>query len=174
MRPSVFPFCMIISVLVCACGKRPVDYELVPGTFNQTTVITDMNGMSVDIAGDWAVFTDPYEVQFTHFIHFDQTSETTYNILENEIFTIACLQGNESLPVYDNGTVNKRKELFLCNGQTELIYLDGKIHVDYRDTQILYGTPYGDPYPLEILDEETLTHTDFPGARLRRIHSFTQ
>ena len=173
MRPSVFPSSAIISVLVCACGKSLVVHELVPGTFNQTTVITDENGRSTDIAGDWAVFSAPDEAQFTHYLHFDQETEVSYNILDNEIFTIACLQGNENLPVYDHGMVNKRRELFPWCQKIRLIYLDGKIHVDYRDTQILYGKPYSDPYPLEILDEDTLTYTDIPGSRLRRIYSST-
>ena len=169
---------LLVMWCCCACEEYPLIEDLVPGTFNLTTVITDGKGRSTDIAGDWAVFHDPDEVQFTHYIHFDQVSQTGYNILDNEIFIVNCLQGKEDLPVYDGGVVDKRKALFPQCSWSALIYLDGRIHPDYRDTKYLYHASYGNPYELEILDDDTIlflftdTYTQIPASRLRRIHAF--
>ena len=124
MKPSII--LPIASILFFACEKQNPYGELIPGTFNTTTVIIDNDGNSTDLAGDWDVFTDPEESYFTHYLHFDQEMELSYNILDNDIFRISCEQGKESLPLYSDGVVDKRRSMFPWNNKTPLIYLNGK------------------------------------------------
>ena len=146
--------------------------DAIPGRFNLSTVITDANGNSLDLAGDWAVFQDPDETKFTNYLHYDQTSETMFSVKENDAFMLEYDQGRESLPVYVNGIVDKRRSVFLQGATRDLIYKDGRIHTDYRDVYILYNAAYGDPDLHAIIDDNTLTFEDLPNVRLRRIKAF--
>ena len=82
-------------------------------------------------------------------------------------------QGRESLPTYDMGVVDKRRGVFLRGGTRNLLYLDGRIHQDFRSVYILYHAAYGSPDLHVVLDENTLTYEDLPNVRLRRITSFS-
>ena len=157
------------------CGKPSSSWEeqLAPGTFNLSTIITDANGKSLDLAGDWAVFQDPEEDRFFNFLHYDQNSETVYSVEYNDVFMKEYDQGRESLPTYDMGVVDKRRGVFLRGGTRNLLYLDGRIHQDFRSVYILYHAAYGSPDLHVVLDENTLTYEDLPNVRLRRITSFS-
>ena len=166
---------MLLLIVVSSCSKPYLspDEMLPPGTFNLSTVIMDSHGNSLDLAGDWAVFHDPNENKFTNFLHYDQTSETVFSVSENNIFMMEFGEGRENLPVFENGTVDKRRSLFLQSGTRALIYKDGRIHTDYRTCYHLYKTACGLPDLHVILDENTLTFEDLPHVRLRRIVSFS-
>lgn len=157
------------------CGKPSASWEeqLAPGTFNLSTIITDANGKSLDLAGDWAVFQDPEEDRFFNFLHYDQNSETVYSVEYNDVFMKEYDQGRESLPTYDMGIVDKRRGVFLRGGTRNLLYFDGRIHQDFRSVYILYHAAYGSPDLHVVLDENTLTYEDLPNVRLRRITSFS-
>ena len=157
------------------CGKPSSSWEeqLDPGTFNLSTIITDANGKSLDLAGDWAVFQDPEEDRFFNYLHYDQNSETVYSVEYNDVFMKEYDQGRESLPTYDMGVVDKRRGVFLRGGTRNLLYLDGRIHQDFRSVYILYHAAYGSPDLHVVLDENTLTYEDLPNVRLRRITSFS-
>ena len=157
------------------CGKPSSDWDeqLAPGTFNLSTVITDAHGKSLDLAGDWAVFQDPDEERFFNFLHYDQHSETNYSVQFNDVFMKEYDQGRESLPHYDMGVVDKRRGVFLRGGSRNLLYIDGRIHEDYRNVAILYHAAHGSPALHVILDDNTLTFEDLPNVRLRRITSFS-
>ena len=157
------------------CGKPSSSWEeqLAPGTFNLSTIITDANGKSLDLAGDWAVFQDPEEDRFFNFLHYDQNSETVYSVEYNDVFMKEYDQGRESLPTYDMGVVDKRRGVFLRGGTRNLLYLDGRIHQDFRSVYILYHAAYGSPDLHVVLDDNTLTYEDLPNVRLRRITSFS-
>ena len=157
------------------CGKTSSSWEeqLAPGTFNLSTIITDAKGKSLDLAGDWAVFQDPEEDRFFNFLHYDQNSETVYSVEYNDVFMKEYDQGRESLPTYDMGVVDKRRGVFLRGGTRNLLYLDGRIHQDFRSVYILYHAAYGSPDLHVVLDENTLTYEDLPNVRLRRITSFS-
>lgn len=157
------------------CGKPSSSWEeqLAPGTFNLSTIITDAKGKSLDLAGDWAVFQDPEEDRFFNFLHYDQNSETVYSVEYNDVFMKEYDQGRESLPTYDMGVVDKRRGVFLRGGTRNLLYLDGRIHQDFRSVYILYHAAYGSPDLHVVLDENTLTYEDLPNVRLRRITSFS-
>ena len=167
---------MLLLILLAGCSKSyPSVEEMLPaGTFNLTTVITDSNGNSVDLAGDWAVFQDPEGTFFTNYLHYDQTSETVFSVKYNDAFMMEYDAGRESLPVYGHGIVNKRKSLFLKGGFRDLIYKGGRIHPDYRSSYILYNAAYGSPDLHVILDENTLSFEDLPNVRLRRIKAFQE
>lgn len=171
---KVIPLLFLFLFLFCSCDKTypSVDEMLPPGTFNLSTVITDANGNSLYLAGDWAVFQDPDETKFTNYLHYDQTSETMFSVKENDAFMLEYDQGRESLPVYVNGIVDKRHSVFLQGATRDLIYKDGRIHTDYRDVYILYNAAYGDPDLHVIIDDNTLTFEDLPNVRLRRIKAF--
>lgn len=162
------------SLLGCSKPSSALDGELVPGTFNLSTIITDANGKSLDLAGDWAVFQDPVENRFFNYLHYDQHSETVYSVQYNDVFMLEYDQGRESLPVYDEGVVNKRRGVFLRGGTRDLLYIDGRIHNDYRSLSILYHAAYGSPDLHVILDDNTLTYENLPNVRLRRITSFSE
>ena len=157
------------------CGKPSSSWEeqLAPGTFNLSTIITDANGKSLDLAGDWAVFQDPDEARFFNYLHYDQNSETVYSVEYNDVFMKEYDQGRESLPTYDMGVVDKRRGVFLRGGTRNLLYFDGRIHQDFRSVYILYHAAYGSPDLHVVLDENTLTYEDLPNVRLRRITSFS-
>ena len=165
---------LLIAICLTGCDEAypSVDELLPPGTFNLSTVITDSNGNSVDLAGDWAVFQDPDETRFTNYLHYDQTTETVFSVTCNDTFMLEYDQGRETLPVYDNGNVDKRRSIFLRGATHKIIYKDGRTHADYRDYYILYNAAYGSPNLHVILDENTLTYEDLPNVRLRRILSF--
>ena len=167
---------IILLSMAClyGCGKPSSSWEeqLAPGTFNLSTIITDANGKSLDLAGDWAVFQDPDEDRFFNYLHYDQDSETIYSVESNDVFMKEYDQGRESLPRYDKGVVDKRRGVFLRGGTRNLIYFDGRIHEDYRSVFILYHSAYGSPDLLVVLDDNTLTYEDLPNVRLRRITSF--
>ena len=171
---KIIPLLFLFLFLFCSCDKTypSVDEMLPPGTFNLSTVITDANGNSLDLAGDWVVFQDPDETKFTNYLHYDQTSETMFSVKENDAFMLEYDQGRESLPVYVNGIVDKRRSVFLQGATRDLIYKDGRIHTDYRDVYILYNAAYGDPDLHVIIDDNTLTFEDLPNVRLRRIKAF--
>lgn len=170
---KIIPFLLLILLGGCKKSYPSVDELLPPRTYNLSTVITDSNGNSLDIAGDWAIFQDPGETKFTKFIHFDQTSDTIYSVDGNNVFMLEYDAGRESLPIYDNGTVNKRRTLFIKGGTTRLIYKDGRIHLDFRSDYALHKTPYSSPEQYVVLDENTLGHEQSPNYRLRRIRSFS-
>lgn len=157
------------------CGKPSSswDEQLAPGTFNLSTVITDANGKSLDLAGDWAVFQDPEEDRFFNYLHYEQDCETNYSVQFNDVFMQEYDQGRESLPRYDMGVVDKRRSVFLRGGSHNLLYIGGRIHEDYRIISILYHAAYGSPVLHVILDDNTLTFEDLPNVRLRRITSFS-
>ena len=157
------------------CGKPSASWEeqLAPGTFNLSTIITDANGKSLDLSGDWAVFQDPEEDRFFNYLHYDQNSETVYSVEYNDVFMKEYDQGRESLPTYDMGIVDKRRGVFLRGGTRNLLYFDGRIHQDFRSVYILYHAAYGSPDLHVVLDENTLTYEDLPNVRLRRITSFS-
>ena len=169
---KILPFLLLILLGGCEKSDPSWDELLPPGTFNLSTVITDSNGNSLDIAGDWAIFQDPDETKFTKFIHFDQISDTIYSVEENDVFMLEYNAGRESLPIYDNGTVNKRRTLFIKGGTTRLIYKDGRIHLDFRSDYALHKIPYSSPEQYVVLDDNTLGHEESPNYRLRRITSF--
>ena len=166
---------LLSMVSLYGCGKPSSSWEeqLAPGTFNLSTIITDANGKSLDLAGDWAVFQDPEEDRFFNFLHYDQNSETVYSVEYNDVFMKEYDQGRESLPTYDMGVVDKRRGVFLRGGTRNLLYLDGRIHQDFRSVYILYHAAYGSPDLHVVLDENTLTYEDLPNVRLRRITSFS-
>ena len=169
-------YIILLSVAsLYGCGKPSSSWEeqLPPGTFNLSTIITDANGKSLDLAGDWAVFQDPDEDRFFNYLHYDQDSETIYSVESNDVFMKEYDQGRESLPRYDKGVVDKRRGVFLRGGTRNLIYFDGRIHEDYRSVFILYHSAYGSPDLLVVLDDNTLTYEDLPNVRLRRITSFS-
>lgn len=170
---KIFPVLFLIWFCGCEKSDPSLDELLPPGTFNLSTVITDSKGNSLDIAGDWAIFQDPDETKFAKYIHFDQTSETIYSVEENDVFMLEYNAGRESLPIYDNGTVNKRRTLFIKGGTTRLIYKDGRIHLDFRSDYALHKTPYSSPQQYVVLDDNTLGHEESPNYRLRRIKSFS-
>ena len=95
-----------------------------------------------------------------------------FSVKENDAFMLEYDQGRESLPVYVNGIVDKRRSVFLQGATSDLIYKDGRIHTDYRDVYILYNAAYGDPDLHVIIDDNTLTFEDLPNVRLRRIKAF--
>lgn len=70
---KIIPLLFLFLFLFCSCDKTypSVDEMLPPGTFNLSTVITDANGNSLDLAGDWEVFQDPDETKFTNYLHYD-------------------------------------------------------------------------------------------------------
>ena len=176
MIPMKRLYIILLSIAsLYGCGKPSsiLDGQLAPGTFNLSTVITDANGKSLDLAGDWAVFQDPEEDRFFNYLHYDQDSETVYSVKFNEIFMLEYDQGRESLPRYDMGVVDKRCSVFLRGGSRNLLYFDGRIHEDYRNVAILYHSAYGSPDLHVILDDNTLTYEDLPNVRLRRITSFS-
>ena len=170
---KIFP--VLFLILFCACEKSDPSWDelLPPGTFNLSTVITDSNGNSLDIAGDWAIFQDPGETKFTKFIHFNQISDTIYSVEGNKVFMLEYDAGRETLPVYDNGTANKRRTLFIKEGTTKLIYKDGRIHLDFRSDYGPRKIAYSSPTLYVVLDENTLGDEDYPNYRLRRIKSFS-
>lgn len=170
---KIFPVLFLIWFCGCEKSDPSLDELLPPGTFNMNTVIIDSKGNSLDIAGDWAIFQDPDETKFAKYIHFDQTSDTIYSVEENDVFMLEYNAGRESLPIYDNGTVNKRRTLFIKGGTTRLIYKDGRIHLDFRSGYALHKTPYSSPTLYVVLDENTLGDEDYPNYRLRRIKSFS-
>ena len=110
---STMKHLLILFLFPCllACSKEPDPYGTPPqpGTFNLTTVITDAAGKSVDIAGDWAVFTEPEETRFNKFIQFTQDSETVFDIQSNEAFMLEYKQDRETLPVYSGGKVDEAR-----------------------------------------------------------------
>lgn len=167
---------ILLLILFASCSKlnQSRDHELSPGTFNLSTIITDSYGNSVDIAGDWAIFQDPDEIRFTNYLHYDQTSETVFSVKYNEIFMMEFDEGRESLPVFDNGIVNKRKSIFLKGASRDLIYKGGRIHHDYRSLSNIYNTAYGSPYLHVVIDDNTITLEDAPNVRFRRIKSFQE
>ncbi|MBQ9597656.1 MAG: hypothetical protein IJR34_05355 [Bacteroidales bacterium] len=167
------PFLLLILLGACEKSDPSWDELLPPGTFNLSTVITDSNGNSLDIAGDWAIFQDPGETKFTKFIHFDQISDTIYSVEGNKVFMLEYDAGRETLPVYDNGTANKRRTLFIKEGTTKLIYKDGRIHLDFRSDYGPRKIAYSSPTLYVVLDENTLGDEDYPNYRLRRIKSFS-
>lgn len=171
---KILPMLLLILLISCSKPYPSVDELLPPGTFNLSTIITDSYGNSVDLAGDWAVFQDPDETKFTNYLHYDQTSETVFSVTYNNTFMMEYDEGRETLPVYDNGSVDKRRSLFLQGGTRDLIYKDGRIHTDYRYCYILYNAAYGSPDLHIIIDENTLTLEDLPNVRLRRITAFQQ
>ena len=164
----------IASFHGCDKSSSALDGQLAPGTFNLSTVITDAQGKSLDLAGDWAVFQDPDENRFFNYLHYDQNSETVYSVQYNDVFMLEYDQGRESLPIYDMGVVNKPRGAFLRGGTRNLIYIDGRIHEDYRSVSLLYHAAYGSPDLHVILDDNTLTYEDLPNVRLRRITSFSE
>ena len=95
-----------------------------------------------------------------------------FSVKENDAFMLEYDQGRESLPVYVNGLVDKRRCVFLQGATRDLIYKDGRIHTDYRDVYILYNAAYGDTDLHDIIDDNTLTFEDLPNVRLRRIKAF--
>ena len=115
----------LLSACILACSEKtnPIDAALPPGTFNLSTVITDSEGNSLDLAGDWAVFTDPDETRFTNYLHFEQDRQLTYSVLDNQIYMVDVDQGKRSLPVYDNGLVSEPRNVFLFHN----IKLNNKI-----------------------------------------------
>lgn len=163
---------MLLFAVVCLSGCAKLDQSLLPGTFNRSTIIVDEKGNSVDIAGDWAVFRNPGASQFTHYLHYNQESEIAYSVLDNEVFMLEYDQGRASLPKYNNGRVDKPRSLFLQRNIRKVLFLDGKIHSDYRDYPLLYNKLYGEPDLVVILDKNTLTYEDLPNVRLRRISTF--
>ena len=163
---------MLLFAVVCLSGCGKIDENLLPGTFNRSTVIVDGKGKSVDIAGDWAVFRDSGTSQFTHYLHYDQESEIAYSVLDNEVFMLEYDQGRESLPKYNNGRVDKPRSVFIQRNIRKVLFIDGKIHTDYRDYPLLYNKLYGEPDLLVILDKNTLTYEDLPHVHLRRISTF--
>ena len=169
---KMLPILLLMLLGACGKGEPSVDAVLPPGTFNISTLITDADGRSLDLAGDWAVFQDPDETRFTHFLHFDQTSETAYSVTENKVFMLEYEQGRETLPCYAAGAVDKRCSVFLWAGSRDLIYKDGRTHDDYRAWYSLYHAFYGDPDPYVVIDDDTLSFEDRPAVRLRRIKSF--
>ena len=169
---KILPFLLLILLGGCKKSYPSVDELLPLGTFNLSTVITDANGNSLDLAGDWAVFQDPDETKFTNYLHYDQTSKTVFSVTANNIFILEYDEGRETLPEYDSGKVDKRRSLFIKAGTDELIYKDGRVHSDYRKSYYLYHTAYGSPDRHVILDENTLSYEDLPNVRLRRITSF--
>lgn len=70
---KIIPLLFLFLFLFCSCDKTyPFVDEMLPlGTFNLSTVITDANGNSLDLARDWAVFQDPDETKFTNYLHYD-------------------------------------------------------------------------------------------------------
>ena len=169
-------YIILLSVAsLYGCGKPSSSWEeqLAHGTFNLSTIITDANGKSLDLAGDWAVFQDPEEDRFFNYLHYDQNSETVYSVEYNDVFMKEYDQGRESLPTYDMGVVDKRRGVFLRGGTRNLLYLDGRIHQDFRSVYILYHAAYGSPDLHVVLDENTLTYEDLPNVRLRRITSYS-
>lgn len=166
----------LLSACILACSEKtnPIDAALPPGTFNLSTVITDSEGNSLDLAGDWAVFTDPDETRFTNYLHFEQDRQLTYSVLDNQIYMVDVDQGKRSLPVYDNGLVSEPRNVFLFRLERKLIYKDGRVHTDFREVYSLYHTVYGDPDLIIVLDENTIAYEDLPGTRLRRIVAFQE
>ena len=173
MKRLYFFLLSIASLYGCGKPSSIWDEQLAPGTFNLSTVITDAHGKSLDLAGDWAVFQDPDEERFFNFLHYDQHSETNYSVQFNDVFMKEYDQGRESLPHYDMGVVDKRRGVFLRGGSRNLLYIDGRIHEDYRNVAILYHAAHGSPALHVILDDNTLTFEDLPNVRLRRITSFS-
>ena len=169
---KMLPILLLMLLGACGKGEPSVDAVLPPGTFNLSTWITDAGGRSLDLAGDWAVFQDPDETRFTHFLHFDQTSETVYSVTENEVFMLEYERGLEELPRYATGAVDKCRSVFLWTGSRDLIYINGRTHDDYRAWYSLYHAFYGDPDPYVVIDDDTLGFEDRPTVRLRRIKSF--
>ena len=98
MKRFLLALLLLLFLGSCDDAFPSVDELLPPGTFNLSTVITDSSGNSLDLAGEWAVFQDSNETKFTHFIHYDQTSETSYSVTENTVFMLDYDQGRESLP----------------------------------------------------------------------------
>ena len=174
MKRAYLILLTIASLLGCGKPSSNGDGQLTPGTFNLSTVITDTNGNSLDIAGDWAVFQDPDENRFFNYLHYDQNSETVYSVQYNDVFMLEYDQGRESLPSYDMGIVDKQRDVFLRGGTRNLLYLDGRIHEDYRSVSLLYHAAYSSPELHVILDDNTLTFEDLPNVRLRRITSFSE
>lgn len=164
----------LVSCAVIGCEKEEPSFDevLPPGTYNLSTVITDVNGNSTDLAGDWAVFQDPQETSFTRYIHYDQTSTTIYHIMENDVFRLEYEHERETLPVYEHGQVDKRKEQFVGGTSDPLIYLDGRLYSDHRNFYHLYHSYYSLMTQYVILDENTLGVETSPGYRLRRITAF--
>lgn len=171
---KLFPVLILLSLIGCSKTSPSVDEMLPPESFNLNTVITDANGNSLDLAGDWAVFQDPDETKFTNYLHYDQTTETVFSIKENDTFMLEFDQGKESLPVYDNGSVDKRRSLFIQGATRKLIYKDGCVHTDYRDVYRLYNAAYSSPDLHVIIDNNTITLQDLPNVRLRRIKNFQE
>lgn len=166
-------FLLSAACLAGCAGQIPsMDELLPPGTFNLSTVVTDSNGNQVDIAGDWAVFRDPGESEFTVFVHYDQESKSIFSVLDNEIFMIGCEAGRRTLPVYENGVVDQPRSIFLPRSTDKIIYKEGRVYQDRRDWCLLYEAPYGNPEPIVIIDSDTLSFEDLPNTRLRRIISF--
>lgn len=106
---------LALLILLWGCDKPypDVDELLPPGTFNLSTIIVDANGNSLDLAGDWAVFQDPVQTLFTNFIHYDQTSETSFSVTSNTVFMMEYDKGRAYLPSYDHGMVNQPRSIFL-------------------------------------------------------------
>ncbi len=179
-RKSHHAAAIAISIIVlglCGCEKYPtVDELLPPGTFNLTTVITDAAGNSVDLAGNWAVFQTPDETCFTHYVHYEQTFSIAYSVTNNDVFMLEYDQGRESLPVYDDGKVNRPRSLFVGSVTYPLIYKDGHVYDDFREKYHpgLPGDVLGLQEPFVILDDDTLTYEDSPNIRMRRIYSFAE
>ena len=78
----------------------------------------------------------------------------------------------ETLPVYEHGRVDKRKEQFVGGTSDPLIYLDGRLYSDHRNFYQLYHSYYSLMTQYVILDENTLGVETSPGYRLRRITAF--
>lgn len=173
MKP-ILPFLLVAACFITGCSKQgpSIDEQLPPGTFNLNTIVADKYGNSVDMAGDWAVFQDPYGTTFTNYIHYDQESETFFSVLDNVSFMLEYGQHHRTLPVYEDGVVNQQSGIFLLRTVNRIIYKDGKIHPDYRDCYILHNAAYGEPKPIVVIDSDTLTFEDLPDSRLRRIKSF--
>ena len=170
----IFPILFLLSLIGCGKAYSSVGELLPPGTFNLSTVITDANGNSLDLAGDWAVFQDPDETKFTNYLHYDQTTETVFSVEANVAFMLEFDKGKESLPAYANGNVDRRRSLFLQGATRKLIYKDGRVHTDYRDVYRLYNAAYSSPDLHVIIDDNTITFQDLPNVRLRRIKRFQE
>lgn len=168
------PVCLILCAVIGCEKKEPsFDEVLPPGTYNQSTVITDVNGNSTDLAGDWAVFQEPQESKFTQYIHYDQTSRRIYDITGNTVFLMEYERERETLPVYDHGQVDKRREQFVGGASSDpLIYLGGRLYSDHRNLYHLYHSYYSPATQYIVLDEDTLGAENNPRYRLRRITAF--
>lgn len=171
---KIIPVLLLMFFVSCSKSYSSVDEMLPPGTFNLSTVITDANGNSLDLAGDWAVFQDPDEMKFTNYLHYDQTTETSFSVKSNDVFMLEYDLGKETLPVYNNGRVDKRRSLFIQQTTCKLIYKDGRVHTDYRELYRLYNVAYSSPDLHVIIDDNTITYQDSPNVRLRRIMSFSE